>query len=382
MVFRDRAINERVTAVERGVDQVREQAERGLQELRSSVDLRHAGADQELREGLREVRGLNQTLRQDSDRRAEAWQEQLDACREELQLLRNQLRREAVAQPVPAPTPAALPPAAIATGVTASDDTVPMEELFTTLTAAAAISAVEIACHKHTWKFVRRLARTRAQVFDLPDAVAGNGDGPSAVRLSGPALMSVLNALHQARYDHPDDRLKREYIEEKALAHALFARISAALKGLRPREADSRTPRIVLDDAQAPVSAAPEPDEPEDEPELEPTEPTGQVEPVNRPTPPEPNLFLIDGKLMTAPYPLACVAKTTKGDRCENPLEYGAQDGTWQDHTEAGFQVYVIRAGEQQRWLDQHCKRHHPDPVQGDYCQPGWRLFEPGSDAA
>lgn len=63
MVFRDRAINERVTAVERGVEQVREQTERGLQELRSSVDLRHASADQELREGLREVRGLNQTLR-------------------------------------------------------------------------------------------------------------------------------------------------------------------------------------------------------------------------------------------------------------------------------------------------------------------------------
>jgi hypothetical protein len=240
--------------------------------LRTSVDTLHAGVDRELHEGLREVRGLNQTLRQDSDRRAEAWQEQLEACREEIRLLHEQLRREATTHAAPQPQPATIAP-----DVTASDDTVPMETLFTTLTAAAAISLVDIACHPHTWAFVRRLAR--AQAFDLPDAVASDGDGPAAVRLSGPALMNVLNALHQARYDHPGDRLKREYIEEKALAHTLFARISAALEGLRPREADSQMPQIVLDDMHAP--AAPKPDALEDEPE--PTEPTGQEEPMNRP---------------------------------------------------------------------------------------------------
>jgi hypothetical protein len=85
---------------------------------------------------------------------------------------------------------------------------------------------------------------------------------------------------------------------------------------------------------------------------------------------------------MTPPYPLTCVAKTTKGDRCENPLEYGAQNGTWQIQPETGFRVYEIRVNDQQRWLDQHCLTHHPDPVHGDYCPPGWRLYEPGTDAA
>jgi hypothetical protein len=370
MVFRN-GINTRIDSLEHDITTAREQAEQGLRDLRSSVDTLHAGVDRELHEGLREVRGLNQTLRQDGDRRAKAWQEQLEACREEIRGLHEQLRQEATIHVAPAPAPQ---PATTAPDVTADDETVPMETLFTTLTAAAAISVVEIACHPHTWAFVLRLARTRAQVFDLPEADANDGDGPATVRLSGPALMGVLNALHQARYDHPGDRLKREYIKEKALAHALFARISTALEGLRPREADSQMPRIVLDDARASIAPQPEPDDLTDEPEL--AEAAGTEEPLPWPGHPEPNYFLIGGKLMTVPHPLTCVTATTKDLRCKTAIEVGVE-GAYVTDPATGIEAYDV--GDSERWLAQRCKRHFGQPVP-DFVPPQWRLYAPGTD--
>jgi hypothetical protein len=56
-------------------------------------------------------------------------------------------------------------------------------------------------------------------------------------------MLAVVTAKlrRSARYDRPGDRLKREYIEEKALEHALFTRISSALRDLGPRPGNADT---------------------------------------------------------------------------------------------------------------------------------------------
>lgn len=92
------------------------------------------------------------------------------------------------------------------------------------------------------------------------------------------------------------------------------------------------------------------------------------------PARPEPTYFLIGGQVMTVGHPLTCVARTTAGVRCKNPMEYGEQNGTWRIHEGTGLQVYDV--GDGQRWPAQHCPKHDA-PDTPDHWPPQWQPYDP-----
>ena len=374
VVIRSRYVDERV-------DAVRKQAEQQIQNLAASVHNLHAGVDEELRQGLREARDRIEALRSDGTRELGQHRQALVACQDELHQLWERveaLREGAVPAPSP-PDPARTTDTSDPFPVTEAGqpslsevdvhsepdpDAVSMQTLFTTLTKAALISTAEIRCHRHTWSFIARHVAHQPLVHELlPKPEPAQDGGLLTAHVSGPVLMGILNALHETRHARPNDRLTREHIEEKALAGALFARISANISNISGGEGPTPT-RIVFDDRPTPPPDRPTPEEPEP--------------PASDPQPktPPPTLYRISGQILRAPHPLYCVARTTSEERCRNPLEFG-QTGAWVTiTTAAGLELPVYDVGHNPRWTSQHCTTHD-DPTTEDYCPPQWQPYDP-----
>lgn len=385
MVFiRSRSVDERI-------DAARAQVEQQITNLMESVHTLHAGVDEELREGLREVRARIEALRGDGVRDLGQYRQELATCQDELRSLHGQVEalRTATASPPATSEPDTahrLDHASSAevehhriqeVGVHSepAPDAVSMQTLFDTLTKAALISTAEIHCHRHTWAFiVRHVAHQPLTHELLPEPEPSEDSGLLTAHVSGPVLMGILNALHQTRHDHPEERLTREHIEEKALAGALFARITNSLSTMSgPGEEPASRALIVFDDRPAP-RAAPVP--PLDQPE--PTE-QDQPRPTQAPKTPPPALYHINGQILRAPYPLYCVARTKSGGRCRNPLEFG-QTAEWVTlPSSSGIEMSVYDVGDNPRWMSQHCTTHD-DPGQEDYCPPQWQPHNPETD--
>lgn len=381
VVIRGRLVNERI-------DAVRIQAEQQIQNLTESVNTLHAGVDEGLRQGLREVRDRIEALRSEGTRDGDQLRRALVSCQDELRRLQEQmetLRGAATPAPVsPDPVVAAgasdpfpavearqhrPPEADVYTEPDA--DAVSMKTLFTTLTKAALISTAEIRCHRHTWAFIVRHVAHQPLVRELlPEPEPSEDSGLLTAHISGPVLMGVLNALHQTRHDRPDERLTREHIEEKALAGALFARISENINKMSgPSEEPTPRTQIVFDDRPGPTAAAPPPGQPA------PGEQNPSIS-APRPKTPPPTLYRINGQILYTPHPLHCVARTTSGERCRNPLEFGQTGASITLTTAMGSEVAVYDIGENPRWMSQHCTTHD-DPATEDYCPPLWRPYDP-----
>lgn len=380
-----------------------------IQDVMQSVHTLHAGADEELRQGLREVRDHIEALRGEGARDLAQYERALAGVQDDLRRLSRQvedLGETAGAVPAP-PDPVAasdpshtLPPGDAgpsrppeATVTSEPDpDAVSMKSLFTTLTHAALISTAEIRCHRHTWAFIVRHVAHLPLVHELLPEPAADDDGEGAslvtARVSGPVLMGVLNALHQTRHDRPADRLTRDHIEEIALAGALFTRISQNISRLSgPGEGSASRTQIVFDDRQVPTAPgmpAPLPGRPDDAEEPEDAEEPGDGEqtppvPDAQPKAPPPTLYRISGRIWRVSHPLYCVARTTSAERCRNPLEYG-QTGVWTTIPAAsGTDVHVYDVGDDPRWLSQHCSLHD-DSATEDYCPPQWQPYDTETD--
>jgi hypothetical protein len=108
----------------------------------------------------------------------------------------------------------------------------------------------------------------------------------------------------------------------------------------------------------------------------------------------------IDGQLLIFParhYPEAsrCIARTTAGDRCRNPIDYG-QPTCWYEWPVAGGVVsgfdldrddeLFLRhtpdaATLRRRWLEQRCGIHYGTSAVNS-TEPEWRIFDPARDSA
>lgn len=96
-----------------------------------------------------------------------------------------------------------------------------------------------------------------------------------------------------------------------------------------------------------------------------------------------PDLVLLDGRIWYTPegvFALQCVARTTKGRRCKNPVEYGQIAGWPELRSTRGvitaYDLGGLDHAESRRWLGQHCQVHdRPDVV--DFEAPGWEPFDP-----
>jgi len=292
-----------------------------------------------------------------------------------------------------------------------------LRDLFDVLTWVALISTAEVQCHPHTWAFIVRHVAQQDLVHELlPEPQDEEPDALIAVNVSGPVLMGILNALHQAKEWPKGQPLTRADIEEKALAGALYTRLSQHLANAAGPSNGTRT-LIVIDDRPADEPPKPEyqadtttehsspadgatgdtwgeADESEDaatqsatseaardgdetttETDSTPSEHAGEIH--------QAELYLISGQLLLPTHPLYCVAKrkTTNGLRCRNPLAYG-ESGHWTTvTTNAGNQVRAYDIGENPRWLAQHCTTHHADPTTEDYCPPRWRTYPHAADS-
>lgn len=386
VVIRGRYVNERI-------DALRAQVEQQIKNLTESVHSLHSGVDQELHQGLREVRDRIEALRSEGTHDLDQHRQALAACQGELRRLHGQvetLLEAAASAPVsPDPVGAAdtsdpFPPAEVGqhrppeadVHSEPDPDAVSMQTLFTTLTRAALISTAEIRCHRHTWAFIVRHVAHQPLVHELlPEPEPSQDGGLLTAHVSGPVLMGVLNALHQTRHDRPGDRLTREHIEEKALAGALFTRICESINKVSgPGEGSAARTQIVFDDHPAPAA----PDAPASPPDQAGLDEQDPPVPASQPKTP-PTLYRINGQILRAPYPLYCVACTTSEGRCRNPLEFG-QTGTWVTVTTAnGVEVPVYDVGDNPRWMSQHCTTHD-DPATEDYCQPQWQPHDPEND--
>ncbi|MFZ3562697.1 hypothetical protein ACOKM5_42960 [Streptomyces sp. BH097] len=102
-------------------------------------------------------------------------------------------------------------------------------------------------------------------------------------------------------------------------------------------------------------------------------------------------LVVLRGRLWINPggdaHMLQCVARTRKGSRCHNPVEYGQMLGFHEFHLgAAGYVMAYGRPGggdsvDVDRWLAQHCTLHDtPDVI--DCESPELRRFDIVRDAA
>lgn len=100
------------------------------------------------------------------------------------------------------------------------------------------------------------------------------------------------------------------------------------------------------------------------------------------------DLVLLGDRIWYLPdgvYELQCVARTRRGPRCRNVIEYG-QITNWTPmrSTHGLITVYDLSGlpdATLQRWREQHCELHDsPDTV--DFCSPEWEPFDAVRHAA
>ncbi|MHA6757078.1 hypothetical protein [Streptacidiphilus sp. PAMC 29251] len=309
-----------------------------------------------------------------------------------------------------------------------------LQELFDVLTTVALISTVEIHLHPHTWAFIVRHVAQQDLIHELlPEPQEQESDVLVTVHVSGPVLMGILNALHHAMQRPRGKALTRTDIAEKALAGALYTRLSKNPATGSGPAGGTRT-LIVIDDRAPDQDPPPEPAPTGTAPGSPPatgspaaadasggTEDDGAGAGAEGDGPvsgsgsgedvgaqdigadsvddgaeaaahvaaataggaeelPRPTYFLINGILLYASYPVYCVAERTTGGRCRNPLEFG-QNGQWTTATTAsGTQVHAYDVGHSPRWMSQHCNTHD-DPATTDHCPAQWQPHPHDLDA-
>lgn len=120
---------------------------------------------------------------------------------------------------------------------------------------------------------------------------------------------------------------------------------------------------------------------------LEPADPDQLVTGVQTTVRAEQHVIYIDGRLLVCtgfPGDQQCSAKTAKGKRCKNPIEYGQVAGWLPVSIDNIGQVeaYDLRTGRlgavtadgAERWLAQRCEGHWPDAVGAT--EPEWEPFD------
>jgi hypothetical protein len=288
-------------------------------------------------------------------------------------------------------------------------ETETLQDLFDILTRVALISTAEIQCHPHTWAFIVRHVAQQDLVHELlPEPQDQEPDALVAVNVSGPVLMGILNTLHQARERPKGQPLTRADIQEKALAGALYTRLSQHLANAAGPSDGTRT-CIVIDDRPAedppktedradtttddnsPTDGATgdtqvgetedaAPETMTDEAATDGEDMTTEAEGTSADQAsglPQAELYLIGGQLLLPTHPLYCVAKRRKTNnlRCRNPLAYG-ESGQWINVTTTfGNQVRAYDIGDSPRWLAQHCTLHYEDPTTENFCPPQWQPY-------
>jgi hypothetical protein len=112
---------------------------------------------------------------------------------------------------------------------------------------AAGLSVAVMLCHDDTWQFVERHASSREH-WRSPDPVTipGREDSVVEVRLSGPQLVMVIEALAVVA-DMPHVR-SHQSVESRAIARRLYGEIRDVLTQYDAAEPGDAVPAIVLDD--------------------------------------------------------------------------------------------------------------------------------------
>jgi len=106
------------------------------------------------------------------------------------------------------------------------------------LIKAAAIATVDLRCHEHTWDFIcQEAAALDLEHFRPPgDDMVIRMDGTVTVPVSGPTLVVILEALHQASKEWEDEQRVRRSVASAAYIN-LSARLSTtdfSLSGTQP----------------------------------------------------------------------------------------------------------------------------------------------------
>lgn len=127
--------------------------------------------------------------------------------------------------------------------------------------------------------------------------------------------------------------------------------------------------------------------------------PQRQHEPSTEELSPSPAVVKIDGRLLIFPHPYPeasrCVARTSAGHRCRNPIDYG-QPTRWYEWPVTGGAVsgfdldrddelFLRRdpdpAALRRRWLEQRCMTHCGASAV-NHTEPEWTIFDPARDSA
>ncbi|MEU9509882.1 hypothetical protein AB0D32_26795 [Micromonospora sp. NPDC048170] len=120
----------------------------------------------------------------------------------------------------------------------------------TLLEIAAGLSTAVMMCHDDTWQFVERQASSRDHWRSPePVSVPGRKDPMVEVRLSGPQLAAVIEALARlAGIPHTRGAYSLGTVESRAIARRVYIEIREVLKQYDPDNPDAAIPAIVLDD--------------------------------------------------------------------------------------------------------------------------------------
>ncbi|MFY1599503.1 hypothetical protein [Micromonospora sp. WMMD737] len=113
---------------------------------------------------------------------------------------------------------------------------------------AAGLSIAVIQCHDDTWQFIERQASDRDHWRSpAPADVPGREDPMVEVRLSGPQLAIVIEALGIAA-SIPYSRPRYFTAETKAIAKRLYTEIRDVLRLYDADDPGTAIPAIVIDD--------------------------------------------------------------------------------------------------------------------------------------